>query len=318
MPIIDLSLEQLKNYKPPLTRRSDFESFWKENIKLSEEQPLNPVLKKMEYPVKKIETYRLIFNGFIDKTPVYAWFIKPVGKGPFPALLYFHGYGSNRGVVSEYLMWALQGLVVLSIDIRGQSGETPDYARYPSGSIIGHMTKGILDKNTYYYRYVYMDCFRALKILAEMDCVVRNKIGVMGMSQGGGLTIITTALNGSVALALSEEPFLCHFERAVEVTTTDPYLEISKYLKTHPNDFEKVFETLSYFDAMNFAPDIKCPILMSVGLLDVTCPPSTVFATFNHIASKNKELAIYYGAGHEYINVHREKNMEWIVKYLLE
>ncbi|MEM2737338.1 MAG: acetylxylan esterase, partial [Thermoproteota archaeon] len=165
---------------------------------------------------------------------------------------------------------------------------------------------------------VYMDCFRASKLLTEMECVMNDRIGVMGMSQGGGLTLVTVALNGKMALALSEEPFLCHFERAVEVTTTDPYLEISRYLKTRPNDFEKVFETLSYFDAMNFAPDIKCPILMSVGLFDVTCPPSTVFATFNHIASKNKELAIYHGAGHEYINVHREKNVEWVVKYLLE
>jgi len=249
MPIIDLPLEQLKTYKPPLTRRSDFEAFWKENIRLSEEQFLNPVLEKIEHPVKKIEAYRLVFDGFLDRTPVHAWFIKPVGKGPFPALLHFHGYGSNRGMVSEHLMWVLQGLVVMSVDIRGQSGETPDFAQYPSGSIIGHMTKGILDKKTYYYRYVYMDCYRASKILAETECVIEDRIGVMGMSQGGGLTLVTAALNSKVALALSEEPFLCHFERAVEVTTTDPYLEISRYLKTHPDNFEKVFETLSYFDA---------------------------------------------------------------------
>jgi cephalosporin-C deacetylase len=67
---------------------------------------------------------------------------------------------------------------------------------------------------------------------------------------------------------------------------------------------------------MNFAPDIKCPILMSVGLVDIVCPPSTIFATFNHIVSRNKELAMYPGMGHECPSVHREKMIEWVAKYL--
>lgn len=89
-----------------------------------------------------------------------------------------------------------------------------------------------------------------------------------------------------------------------------PYLEVARYLKTRSDKVEKVFETLSYFDAMNFAPDINCPILMSVGLVDIICPPSTIFATFNHISSKEKELAIYHGMGHESTNVHQEKKIE--------
>lgn len=318
MPIVDLPLEQLVVYKPPLTKRSDFKSFWDENIRFSEEQALNLVLKRIDYPVKKVEAYRLTFNGFLDQTPINAWLISPVGDGPFPALLIFHGYGGNRGTVSDYLSWVLQGLVVMAVDVRGQSGDTPDFAKYPSGSITGHMTKGILDKNTYYYRYVYVDCLRALKALSESDRVDKTRIGVTGVSQGGGLTLVTSALGKIVSASLPEVPFLCHFERAVEVAASDPYLEISRYLKTHPGEVNRVFETLSYFDAMNFAPEIKCPILMSVGLVDTVCPPSTIFATFNHIASEEKELAKYYGMGHESVNAHREKMIEWTYKYLLK
>ncbi|MEM2946496.1 MAG: acetylxylan esterase [Thermoproteota archaeon] len=318
MPIVDLPLEQLKVYKPPLTRRADFQSFWNYNRKLCEEQPLNPVLKRLEYPVRRLEAYLLSFDGFLDRTPIVCWFLKPVGEGPFPALLVPHGYGGNRGTVSDYLGWILQGVAVMAIDIRGQFGDTPDFAKYPSGSITGHMTKGILDKNTYYYRYVYMDCLRALRILCEREDVDENRVGVTGSSQGGGLTLVVTALGGKVSLSLPEIPFLCHFERAVEVAASDPYLEISRYLKTHPDRFEKVFETLSYFDAMNFAPNVKCPILMSVGLLDTVCPPSTIFAVFNHLASETRELAVYPGMGHESHSVHRERKIEWVDKYLLQ
>ncbi|MGQ9479434.1 MAG: acetylxylan esterase [Thermoproteota archaeon] len=317
MPIIDLPLEQLKTYKPSLTKRRDFEKFWEENLRISEEQPLNPVYRKVEYPVRRIEAYRLVFEGFIDKTPVNAWLLKPADYGSFPALLVLHGYGSSRGTISDHLTWALQGIMVLAMDVRGQGGDTPDFARYSSGSITGHMTKGILDNNEYYYRYVYMDCMRALRILEDRSDVDKDRIGVTGASQGGGLTLVTTALSKKVSLSLPEIPFLCHFERAVEVAATDPYLEIARYLKTHPDRFEKVFETLSYFDAINFAPEIKCPILMSVGLQDVVCPPSTIFAVFNHLPSVEKELAIYHGMGHECINVHQESKLEWIYKYLL-
>ena len=57
---------------------------------------------------------------------------------------------------------------------------------------------------------------------------------------------------------------------------------------------------------------------MSVGLLDTVCPPSTIFTTFNHIASRIKELAVYPGMGHESHGVHREKKIEWVDKYLLQ
>lgn len=37
MPLVDLTLKELKNYKPPLTRKSDFKKFWEENVRIAEE-----------------------------------------------------------------------------------------------------------------------------------------------------------------------------------------------------------------------------------------------------------------------------------------
>jgi len=317
MPIVDLPLEQLRGYKPPLTRRGDFSRFWEENMRASREQPLNARVEEVAYPVKRLRVFRLTFDGFMDRTPIGAWLLRPEEDGPLPAILFFHGYGGNRGHVSDYLGWVLQGYLVMAIDIRGQSGESPDFARYPSGSLTGNMTKGILDKNSYYYRYVYMDCVRALEVLFETEDVAHDRVGVTGVSQGGGLSLVAFALDKRVALSLPEVPYLCHFERAVEVATEGPYLEILGFMKTHPDEVEAVRETLSYFDAMNFATEIDRPILMSVGLIDTICPASTVFATFNHITSNEKELAIYHGMGHESLGVHHEKKVRWAAAHLL-
>jgi len=318
MPIVDLPLKELKVYKPPLTKRKDFLKFWKENVRLSREQPLNPKVEGVSYPVRRVKVQSVTFDGFMDGTPISAWHLRPSGRGPFPYMLFLHGYGGNRGSVSDYLGWVLQGYSVMAVDVRGQSGDTPDFARYPSGSITGNMTKGILDKSNYYYRYVYMDCLRALDLLLEMDDVKAKGVGVTGASQGGGLTIVVSALDGRVTLSMPEVPYLCQFERAVEVASQGPYLEILNFIRAYPDDADGAYETLSYFDAMNFAPDLRCPTLVSVGLIDTVCPASTIFSTYNHMAAKVKELAIYPGMGHESLNVHQEKRISWSAKYLLK
>ena len=45
-----------------------------------------------------------------------------------------------------------------------------------------------------------------------------------------------------------------------------------------------------YFDADNFACRITCPSLVSTGLIDETCPPVGVLATFNQIKGKKQIL----------------------------
>ncbi|MEM0052757.1 MAG: acetylxylan esterase [Nitrososphaeria archaeon] len=317
MPLVDLTLKELKEYKPPLTRRNDFKRFWEENVKLAEEQPLNFNEKKVEYFTNRVEVYKIIFEGYIDKTPITAFFAKDSkSREPSPTIVFFHGYGSSKGVITDYLGWIMLGFSILAVDVRGQAGEAPDYARYPFGNITGNMTKGIQDKSTYYYRYVFMDCYRAIKYVLERKDVDENRVGVSGMSQGGGLSIATAALHPKVKIAMPSVPYLCHFDRAVYVAESGPYLEILNYLRIRPEEEEKIMETLSYFDVMNFAPEINKPTIFSVGLIDTICPPSTVFATYNHLASKEKAIEVYYGMAHEEIGVHIEKKMKWATRYL--
>lgn len=82
---------------------------------------------------------------------------------------------------------------------------------------------------------------------------------------------------------MPDVPFLCHFERAVGMTGQEPYEEISRYLSIMRHKVATVFTTLSYFDAVNLAKRVTAdtPALFSTGEMDMTCPPSTVFAARN-------------------------------------
>ena len=80
--------------------------------------------------------------------------------------------------------------------------------------------------------------------------------------------------------------------------TTATYFEISKYLQTHRDKVERVFQTLSYFDGVNFATRAKANALFSVGLMDEVCPPSTVYAAYNYWAGP-KQIEVWEFNHHE-------------------
>jgi len=101
-----------------------------------------------------------------------------------------------------------------------------------------------------------------------------------------------------LAAAMPDVPFLCHFTRATEIIDTYPYREIVHFCQRHRHQVETVFRTLSYFDGMNFAVRAHAPALFSVGLMDDTCPPSTVYAAYNHYAGP-KQIKIWPFNRHE-------------------
>ena len=135
----------------------------------------------------------------------------PEGDAQLPGLVIFHGYTGNRGSVFDAAAWALQGFVVLAVDVRGQTGFSTDPDADPRGHALGWMTQGIQSPDTYYYRRVYVDCVRAVRYVQSHPRVRADRVGCTGISQGGGLTLATAALEPSVALAMPEVPYLCDF-----------------------------------------------------------------------------------------------------------
>ena len=97
---------------------------------------------------------------------------------------------------------------------------------------------------------------------------------------------------------MPDVPFLCHYRRATTLINTQPYAEIANYCKSHRDQVETVFRTLSYFDGVNFAARARSPALFSVGLMDDVCPPSTVYAAYNHYGG-DKQIKVYEFNQHE-------------------
>jgi len=305
MPLIDMPLEKLKVYTPALTRRKDFATFWAGVTRAALKQPLHVMLTPEKYPAKGVRVSAASYDGF-ECGRVAGWLLEPERPGRYPALVVYHGYSGCSPCVFNLLPWALQGFVVLAVDCRGQNGRSTDAAAYPEGHRPGYMTAGILDKNTYYYRYVYADGVRAVELAASLESVDPHRIGVTGVSQGGGLALAAAALAPDrVKFAAPCVPYLCHYRRAVDIAEY-PYREIADYLRAWPQRYDRVMETLSYFDNMNLAGRIRGQVLISVGLCDLICPPSTIFAVINRMKCK-REVVVYPCSGHEENDDWRER-----------
>jgi cephalosporin-C deacetylase len=302
--LFDLPYEQLVQYKPERREPPDFDAFWQRTLEESRGQGGPAQFEPIDAGFPLLECYDVTFPGYQGQ-PIKGWYLVPRARsGPLPCVVEYIGYGGGRGLPVDWLLYASAGYAHLVMDTRGQGstwrpGDTPDSepdggnAQYP-----GFMTRGVLSPETYYYRRVFVDAVRAVEAARSRPEVDNTRIVVTGGSQGGGITLAVAGLVSDVYAAMSDVPFLCHFRRACELIDTFPYQEIVRYCHTHRDLVDRVFDTLSYFDGMHFAARAKAPALFSVGLMDDICPPSTVYAAFNHYAGP-KEIAVYQFNGHE-------------------
>ena len=316
MPSIDWPLEQLKQYKPPLNREADFDDYWRTTVAEATAQPLNAELIPIDFPARGLQCFAVRFDGFKGGR-IAGWYVRPDSNGKFPGLCVYHGYSGRGPRPLDLIAYAQQGICVLSMDCRGQNGQSQDAAVYSEGYVAGWMTQGIRDPRSYYYRYVYADAVRALELLARRDEVDAKRLAITGVSQGGGITLAVAALSDRPQLALADVPFLCDFRRGVAITTIGPYPEIPLFLKSFPHLFEQAFRTLSYCDNLNLAPMIKCRTVISNCLWDDICPPSTIYAVYNHMACE-KQMELYPFHKHEVPHDHNETKFRLITEVLFD
>jgi len=299
----DLPIAQLQQYLPDREEAADFDAFWADTI--AEAHALaQPTQRERSNPeLTGLIVEDVTFSGF-GGDPIKGWFIRPAGAtGPLPCVVHYIGYSGGRGFAHQWTMLPSAGYAVFVMDTRGQgSANLPGATADPVGSgpqVAGKMSAGLDSRETYYYRRVFTDAALAVDVVRSFPEVDPARVVVAGVSQGGGIALAAAGLSEGLAGALVDVPFLSHFRRALQITDASPFAELKTFLISRRGQEEQVFRTLSYFDATNFAARATAPTLFSVALCDAVCPPSTVYAAFNHYAGAQKDIAVYPYNGHE-------------------
>ncbi len=285
---VGFSPEQLKPYtKNP----ADFDSFWKSTLDEARKTPVSVVCKKVEnYSTNEIDCYLLKIKT--DKYhSVYGYLTKPKKAGKYPVVLCPPGAGIKT--IKEPMRntyYARNGFIRLEMEIHGLNPEMTDEQFKEITTAFdrenGYLTNGLDNRDNYYMRHVYVACARALDYLTSLPEWDGRNAFVQGGSQGGALALITAALDPRVSACVANHPALSDMAGYLDNRAGGyPHFPRLNSMLTP----EKV-KTLEYYDVVNFARRITCPVFLTWGFNDNVCPPTTSYIVWNMITSPKESL----------------------------
>ncbi|HEY3322399.1 MAG TPA: acetylxylan esterase [Planctomycetota bacterium] len=331
------------------SRPANFRAFWEKGVATLKQIPLDPQEGEhkiysheeiSEYNLKsaclpgefdpegrvadKVESFKVSFGGPGGKR-VYGWVAKPVGNGPFPVMLVLPGGGVNPR--PRPLDQARHGFLAMDIQIHGMDVDLEKYV-VPPGYYDDFVFEPVED---YYYRNVYLRAVQAVNYLLSRPDADARQFVVVGGSQGGRLGITTAALDPRVTAAVV----------AIPANANSPYTDWAKecngeWARTPDGGWRRIpppeqkrsagmdrpgapvlpdtaeNRCYPYYDAMNFAPDVKCPVLMNMGLIDGVSHPSAVYAIYKRVGSAQKTLVPLPGMGHDWSAEFDRRAYRWL------
>ncbi|HEY8928859.1 MAG TPA: acetylxylan esterase [Mucilaginibacter sp.] len=281
-----------------LHKPKDFDEFWKKSREqLAQVVPNYKVLERRDLSTDEKRVYQVEMHSY-DNLVIRGWLVVPRDGSKFPVHYRVPGY-----VVSLKPNMDNDDFIAFDLNVRG-NGNSQDVINIGTDN---YSVINIENKEKYIYRGVYMDCLRGLDFLYSHSRlgIDTSKIFVEGGSQGGSLALITAALDKRVKLLTMQVPLYAdiHDNYAISESYEQqvfPFKVFRKYQSQHAGfSWDKFYETFDYYDPQNFAPMVKCPVLMGIGLLDQFCPPRCSMALYNHIASNNKEFVCVPNSTHE-------------------
>jgi cephalosporin-C deacetylase-like acetyl esterase len=288
----------------------DFDRFWAdEKARLAREVPLDPIVVRVpERSTADFNFYRISFATFGRRVHGYMSVPADRSKAPFPVDFGVNaaGFGdwtnemqgekdSIRVQFSVYPFppdwkWRENGL-----EAKYKAMDAAVRAKYATPR---YCHAGIAEaREEYFFHSVILGIDRAVDWLAARPDVDRSNFRYEGTSQGGGFGFYLCGLNRTFTRAVFYVP---------AITDT------MGYLKGRDSGWPKIVENNSstparraaaerwapYFDGANFASRIVCPVRVTVGFSDTTCPPCAVYAAYNEIKSADKAIVNGIGMTH--------------------
>jgi cephalosporin-C deacetylase len=318
MPLsFDMPLEKLHAYQGRTPCPPDMDAFWDRALAEMRAVDAKPEFAKSAFQAPGAECFDLWFTG-VQGARIHAKFARPaVRRGRLPAVVQFHGYTGNSGEWVDKLAWVGAGFCIAALDCRGQGGQSQDPGGVTGTTFRGHIIRGLQDgPEKLLFRSIYLDCAQLAGLVIGLPEVDPSRVGALGGSQGGGLTLACAALEPRVRRAAPTFPFLCDYQRVWEMEQAkDAYEELKTFFRQfdpqHTREKE-IFTALGYIDNQHLAKRIRAEVLMGVGLMDTVCPPSTQFAAYNKIVSP-KRLELYPDFGHEGLPGFNEKVFQFML-----
>jgi cephalosporin-C deacetylase-like acetyl esterase len=285
-------------------RPADFDAFWDAAVKkLDAEVPADVRVERM--PDKCSETHEAFKVSFatFDKQRVYGFLSVPKGKGAGPFPVEVNVPGAGPGTAGPNTGMADNGFLYLVMNVHGyepgpdadaqkKKYEEQDRRLLAQYGAPRYCQSGAAGRETYFYYRAILGINRAVNWLAARPDADKARFTYGGTSQGGGFGFILCGLNRNFTKGVIHVPAmtdLLGFQKGRD----SGWPKLVESVKAE--DKAAAVKVAPYFDGAHFAARIACPVRVSVGFIDETCPPAAVYSGYNALRVKDK--AIGHGIG---------------------
>lgn len=282
--------------RPSMPPPDDFAKFWEEKKRQLAAVPARPRLTAVKSPRDGVDAYDLQADSV--GAPVSAYYARPTGAKPrsLPAILTVHGAGVNSSGLSTAATWAKQGAIAMDMNAHGlpNGRDKSFYDELAAGELKEYRRRGRESRETIYFLGMFLRLVRAIDFLTAQPEWDGRTLVVSGSSQGGAQAIAAAGLDSRVSFFVAGVPAMCDHTGSVagRIAGWPKFIETKE--KTPPAE---VVSAVRYFDAVNFAARARAPGFFTVGFIDTTCPPTTVYAAYNALGS-SKEIFNDIPSGH--------------------
>lgn len=309
--------------RPTQTVPADFDLFWEEGKEALAKVPLDVVKTHLpELSTPAVDVYQVSVRNVgraassTMTARVYGMLAEPKAPGRYPAILRVPGAGV-RGYRADVEL-AERGAIVFTIGIHGIPVNLPGevYRELAVGALANYRVSDLDDRDLIYFRRVYLGCVRANDFLVSHP-KFNGRLGVMGSSQGGQLSLVTTVLDSRVQAIAVGMPAYCdvtgflHGRAGGWPKMFQPRPDGTPSRNSVP---EKIANT-GYYDAVNFARRVRVPGFYTWGYNDSTCPPTTMYSAYNVIDAP-KTLMLSLPEEHHISPLQAQAMSEWMLREL--
>jgi len=283
--------------EPTTEEPVDFISFWEKAKAELSEIPLDTRTTLLpDRCTETVNVYHVSIQNYPENARLYGILCLPKKSGKYPAVLRVPGAG-----IRPYwgdIETAEKGAITFQIGIHGIPLTMEDYVYWnlSEGALRGYPAFNLHDKNTYYYKRVYLGCVRAVDYIFSLPVFDGENLAVAGGSQGGALSIVTAGLDDRVKWIVPYYPALCDLTGYLE-GRAGGWPHMFRDVDKKDPVIKSQIETSKYYDVVNFARHVKAAGYYSWGFNDNVCPPTSMYSAYNVITAP-KQLFLAPETGH--------------------
>ncbi len=275
-----VAVSDIRGLTPISSTPADFDTYWAGIRTKLDAVPIDAQVvldTNTNFQSPYSQTYRISL-GSIDGHRAYGYMTVPTTSGVFTGLIKFPAFGNSDAAQPDLPMAERLGAIVISLSIHN----SPVNVNLPNDE---QYVPDITTTDTVYYQWAVAAGMRAIDYLETRPDFDQVHVGVYGVSQGAGLSMLMAGVDDRVDLVAMSNPILSQHE-GLKYGEPSGFPKYIRYYLNDPVNVDRILNATKYYDDVFAAQRFTGPILITTSLKDEVTPSECSYVAYNQLRGK--------------------------------